>query len=183
MKKLLKSKYGEMDTEAAVQEQTHLTNVECQALIKAHQNSINLFQGECGKWKGVPVNIKLRAGAVPYSARPYPIPKAHRKLVEEEVEQLATIGLLTQIDASEWAAPSFAIPKKDQRIRFVTDFRKLNKCLMRELYPLPVIQDVLYTLGAFSYATCIDLSMRYYSMSLSTAARKLCVTCLPWGLY
>ena len=170
MKKLLKSKYEKMDTDAEVQEQTHLTDVQRQALKKVLQNRINLFQGECGKYKGVPVDIKLRVGAVPYSARPYPIPKAHRKLVKEEVERLVTIGLLTQIEASEWAAPSFAIPKMDQRIRFVTDFRKLNECLVREPYPLPVIQDVLHTLGAFRYATCIDLSMGYYTMSLSTVS-------------
>ena len=183
IRKILESKYEKMDTTEVVGNQTHLTDVERQVSKEILDQRVSLFQGERGKWKGVPVDIKLRTGATPYSARPYPIPKAHRKLVKEEVQRLVSIGLLTQVEASEWAAPSFAIPKKDQRIRFVTDFRKLNECLVREPYPLPVIQDVLHTLGAFRYATCIDLSMGYYSMSLNEAAKKLCVTCLPWGLY
>ena len=29
----------------------------------------------------------------------------------------------------------------------------------------------------------VDLNMRYHSMALSKAVKKLCMTCLPWGLY
>ena len=33
------------------------------------------------------------------------------------------------------------------------------------------------------WATCIDLNMGYYAMRLDELSRKICVTCLPWGLY
>jgi hypothetical protein len=36
---------------------------------------------------------------------------------------LESIGVLTKINRSEWAAPTFIIPKKDGRVRFVIDFR------------------------------------------------------------
>jgi hypothetical protein len=36
------------------------------------------------------------------------------------------IGNLEEDYSSEWASPSFEIPKKNGRIRVVTDFRKLD---------------------------------------------------------
>ena len=79
--------------------------------------------------------------------------------------------------------PSFPVSKKDKTIRFVTDFRMLNLKLVRKPFPLPLIHDIIQTLGSFKWATCIDLVMGYYSKKLDDASRKLSVTCLPWGLY
>ena len=119
----------------------------------------------------------------PHSSRPFPIPQAYRILVKEEVNRLVEIGLLTKVEASEGSSPSFAIPKKNDTIRFVTDFRVLNSLLRRKPYHLPLIHKVLHNLGLFRFATFIDLNMGYYSMKLDAESRKKCVTCLPWGLY
>ena len=59
----------------------------------------------------------------------------------------------------------------------------LNAQLKRKPYPLPLIPEIMLSIGSFRWATCVDLNMGYYSMVLSDAAKKLCVTCLPWGLY
>jgi hypothetical protein len=50
---------------------------------------------------------------------------------------LESIGLLTKVSSSEWAAPIFVVPKKDQTVRVITDFRGLNKSLKRKPYPTP----------------------------------------------
>ena len=39
------------------------------------------------------------------------------------LDRLVAIGVLTKINCSEWAAPNFIIPKKDGRVRFISDFR------------------------------------------------------------
>ena len=41
----------------------------------------------------------------------------------------------------------------------------------------------MLSIGFFRWAMCIDLNTGYYSMALRKAAKKLCVTCLLWGLY
>ena len=45
--------------------------------------------------------------------------------------------------SSEWAAPSFIIPKQGGTVRFINDFRELNKMLKRKPYKLPRIQDIM----------------------------------------
>lgn len=181
--KILAAKYAPMDTDEVVEQQKHLSIPERLALSKMLRRKIKLFQGLRGNWKGAPIELDLVPGATPHSSKPFPIPHAYRKLVKEEVERLVEIGLLTKVESSEWSFPSFPIPKKDDTIRFVTDFRILNTKLVRKPFPLPLIHDIVQTLGKFMWATCIDLSMGYYSMKLSEKARKICVTCLPWGLY
>ena len=54
------------------------------------------------------------------------------------------------------------IPKKDSTVRFISDFRELNKRILRQLYPIPKIQDLLLRLEGFCYGTTLDLNMWYY---------------------
>jgi hypothetical protein len=59
----------------------------------------------------------------------------------KEIVRLVDIGVLEEDYSSEWASPSFAIPKKNRStsIRVVTDFRKLNILLTRHPFPIPKI--------------------------------------------
>ena len=85
--------------------------------------------------------------------------------------------------ASEWAAPSFIIPKKDQIVRVISDFRELNKGLVRKPFPIPKISTVLQEMEGFTFATALDLNMGYYTIRLDPDASKICTIIFPWGKY
>ena len=172
MKKILAAKYEPINLTKVVDEQEHLAIPERLALQKILKTYLNLFQGLRGNWKGKPIHLEFVPGSKPHTSRPFPIPQAYRRLVKEEVARLVEIGLLTKVEASEWSSPSFAIPKKNNTIRFVTDFRVLNTKLLRKPYHLPLIQEILHNLGQFRYATCVDLNMGYYSMKLDEESQK-----------
>ena len=87
------------------------------------------------------------------------------------------------MNRSEWAAPTFIIPKKDGSVRFISDFRELNKRIRRKPYPIPKIQDLLIKLEGFQHATSLDLNMGYYHIELDPDSRKLCTIVLPFGKY
>jgi hypothetical protein len=134
-----------------------------------------------GSWKGEEYNIELKPGAMPYHARAYPIPKVHEATLRIEVERLVRIGVLKKINRSEWAAPTFIIPKKDGSVRFISDFRQLNTRIKRKPFPIPKIQDLLLKLEGFQHATSLDLNMGYYHIELSPFSKTLCTIVLPWG--
>jgi hypothetical protein len=46
------------------------------------------------------------------------------------VERLCKLGVLERQPASEWASPSFIIPKKDKTVCFLSDFQEVNKRLI-----------------------------------------------------
>ena len=77
--------------------------------------------------------------------------------------------------STEWAFPSFVIPKKDGRVRWISDFRKLNEAIRRKQYPLPRIQDILRKRPSYHCFTKIDISMQYYTFELTERAKDLCV--------
>ena len=76
-------------------------------------------------------------------------------------------GVLERVEGLlEWAFSTFIIPKKDGRVRWVTDFRELNKLLVRKSYPIPKIQDIMNGRSNYRYFTKIDLSMMFYCFML-----------------
>jgi hypothetical protein len=91
--------------------------------------------------------------------------------------------VLKKVNRSEWAAPTFIIPKKDGSVRFISDFRELNKRILRKPYPIPNIQDMLLNLEGFQWATSLDLNMGYYHIRLDPSSKQLCTIVLPFGKY
>ncbi len=92
------------------------------------------------------------------------MPKVHKETIIKEVERLCQRGVLERQPASEWALPSFIVPKKDKTVRFLSDFWEVKKRLVRKPFPIPKISTVLQDIKGFSYATALDLNMGYYTI-------------------
>jgi hypothetical protein len=93
------------------------------------------------------------------------------------------VGVLERQPASEWASPSFIIPKKDKTVCFLSDFWEVNKRLIRKPFPIPKISKVLQEIEGFSYETGQDLNKGYYTIRLDPDASKICTVIFPWGKY
>jgi hypothetical protein len=96
---------------------------------------------------------------------------------------LVDIGVLEEDYASEWASPTFAIPKKNGTIRVVSDFRKLNSLLEHHPFPIPKIGDMIRYMEGFTFATALDPNMGYYHIKLDANAQRLCTIIFPRGKY
>ncbi len=106
----------------------------------------------------------MREGVSPYHGQAFPVPKIHKDTINKEVERLCKLGVLEQQQASEWVLPSFVIPKKNNTIHFLSNFRKVNKRLVRKPFPIPKISTVLQELEVLSFATALDLNMGWIQM-------------------
>ena len=47
----------------------------------------------------------------PIFSQPYPVPKVHKEMFKNEVENSLLLGVLEVANNSEWGAPSFVQPK------------------------------------------------------------------------
>jgi len=103
---------------------------------------------------------------IPYPKHTHSILIAYEATTKKECQRFEDIGVWKRNTIADWAAPSMVIPKKTGDVRVVTDFRQLNKHLIRRPYPLPKIQDMLQQMEQFKYATAFDLSMGYYHIPL-----------------
>jgi hypothetical protein len=101
------------------------------------------FSRKLGCFLHCKVHLDLKPDATPCCCHPYPVPQHHEQVFKGELDQLCEIGVLSQCGASQWLSPSFIIPKKDGRVCWISDFRKLNKQILQKVYHLPKIQDIL----------------------------------------
>jgi hypothetical protein len=101
----------------------------------------------------------------------------------KEIKQLCNIGVLEWQPSSQWASPTFIIPQKDSTVRTISDFRELNKPIVRKLYPISKISTILQEQEGFTYATALDLNMGYYTIRLNPTASEMCTIIFPWGKY
>lgn len=183
MTTILDAHYEKANLDNVVDTYEHLDASEKLSLKKLLKSYEYLFDGSLGTWNTEPIDLELQEDAKPYHARPFPVPKIHEDTLKKEVERLCKLGVLRKVNRSEWAAPTFIIPKKNGTVRFISDFRELNKRIKRKPFPIPKIQDLLMKLEGFTYASSLDLNMGYYHIVLTPNARKLCTIVLPWGKY
>ena len=177
------SDYKKADLDQVVNSIPHLTEEQKSQVRTMLYQYESLFEGKLGLWDTPPVKLELEKDAMLFHARAYPIPQIHEATVRKECERLCKEGVLEKDSDSQWAAPTFIVPKKEGTIRFVTDFRQLNKQLKRKPFPIPNIQDILQKIGGFTYATALDLNMGYYNIRLDPTSSSLCTLVLPWGKY
>jgi len=182
--RILDAKYEKADLPAIIQENCkHLSQSDQSKLLDVLNEFEDLFDGTLGEWKTEPVSFTLKEGVQPYHGRAFPVPKIHKATLIKELNRLCDIGVLKFQPASEWACPSFIIPKKDQTVRFVSDFREVNKRIVRKPFPIPKISTVLQEMEGFTFATALDLNMGYYTIRLDPDASKICTIIFPWGKY
>jgi hypothetical protein len=117
-----------------------------------------LFDGALGVYPCRKFHIDLMSGVVPKHFRPYTIPFFHLEAFKKELIHLVKIGVLSPQGASE-ASLTFVTPKKDGRVRWVSDLRELNKVVKRKLYPLPIIGDILRRRKGYKFFTKLDISI------------------------
>jgi hypothetical protein len=68
-------------------------------------------------------------------------------------------------------------------VHTLSDFRELNKCIVRKPYTILKISAILQEVEGFTYATALDLNTGYYTIRLDPMASKMCTIIFPWGKY
>ncbi len=68
-------------------------------------------------------------------------------------------------------------------MRTISDFRELDKLIVRKPNPIPKISTTLQELEGFTYAIALDFNIGYYTIRLDPAASKMYTITLHWGKY
>jgi hypothetical protein len=67
---------------------------------------------------------------------------------------------------SQYASSFFFIKKKDEKLRPVQDYRKINAWTVRNQYPLPLIRDLIRDLGGAVVFTKFDIHQGYNNIHI-----------------
>lgn len=127
------------------------------------------------------------------SKRPYRCSIEDKKEIEEQVAKLLGKNLIEE-SYSPFAAPvTLAFKKEDnKKTRLCIDFRDLNKIVVPQAQPFPLIEDLTTKTRNSKYFSTLDINSAFWSIPLRIEDRKKTAfvtqeghyqwTCLPFGL-
>ena len=100
--------------------------------------------------------IDLREGFVPKKGKIYPLSRVEREEVQEFVKDQLRKGYIRP-SKSPQTSLVFFVPKKDDKKRMVQDYRYLNSWTVKNNYPLPLISDLIDSIGKKKVFTKMNL--------------------------
>lgn len=107
------------------------------------------------------LKIELDEGKPIPPGRLYSLSVAELGALRKFLDENLSAGFLRQ-SSSPHGAPVLFVKKKDGSLRLCVDFRALNRLTKKDHYPLPLISDLLQSLGNARYYTKIDLRHAYH---------------------
>jgi len=181
--KILDAKYEAANLDELVSESTNLDIDQQKALRYLLGKYEDLFDGTLGDFDTDPISLEIKPGMNPVHSKPFPIPHIRKETFYKELCRMEALGILKKDSNSQWASPTFIIPKSNGTVRMVSDFRKVNTKLVRRPYPIPKISGIMQELEGFQFATALDLNMGYYTIRLDPGSQDICTIITPWGKY
>ena len=126
-----------------------------------------LFKG-LGAFKGRSYTIQLKPDAKPFALfTPCNVPLPLRKKVQNELAQMESLGVISPVEEPTlWCEGMVVVPKKSGAVRICMDFRPLNDNMLREVYPLPKVEETLAQLARATLFSKLDANSGFWQIPL-----------------
>ena len=120
--------------------------------------------------------------SLPIRTNPRRVAPAEKAIIREQVADMLSSNVI-EPSCSPWSSPVILVRKKDNSVRFCIDYRKLNKITIKDVYPLPRVDDVLDRLAGSSFFSIIDLYKGYWQLPVRESDREKTACFTPDGLF
>ncbi|GJS96577.1 putative reverse transcriptase domain-containing protein [Tanacetum coccineum] len=111
----------------------------------------------------VEFRINLVPGATPVAKSPYRLAPSEMQELSGQLQELQDKGFIRP-SHSPWGAPVLFVKNKDGSFHMYIDYRELNKITIKNLYPLPRIDDLFDQLQGACYFSKIDFRSGYHQL-------------------
>ena len=137
---------------------------------------------DMGRTNLVKHNIVL-TDPIPFKERYRTIPPQLFSEVKAHLKEMLDLGAIRH-SSSPWASAIVLVRKKDGKLRFCIDLRKLNNRTLKDSYSLPRIEHVLDQLLGSTIFTTLDLKAGYWQVEMVEECKPYTAfTCGPLGFY
>ena len=134
---------------------------------------------------GEPYEIKLKRNSKPVSLfDPRQVPIPLRKQVQTELDQMEALVVISKVDIpTPWCAGMVVAQKPNGAIRICVDLKPLNECVLREVNPLPSVDEILAQLSGSKVFSKLDANSGFWQIPLAPSSRLLTTFVTPFGRY
>ena len=101
-----------------------------------------------------------------------------RTKVQAELSRMESLGVISRaVQPTQWCAGMVVVLKKSGSVRICVDFRRLNESVLREIHPLPKVDNTLAQLAGATVFSKIDANSGFWG------SRELTTFITPFGRY
>lgn len=101
---------------------------------------------------------------------------------ENHLQTMLEAGIIKQSN-SEWASLPVLVRKKDGKVRWCIDYRKLNSVTKKDVYPLPLIEECIDTLSGNEWFSKLDANSAYYQIKVKESDKDKTAFITKHGLF
>jgi len=94
-----------------------------------------------------------------------------RRIFDETFDELLELDVIGP-GKGLWACNGFVVPKKDGGLRFVIDYKPLNKITVPDVHPIPRMEEMLAILGKSSDFSTFDLGKGVHQILMHEADKE-----------
>ena len=131
------------------------------------------LRDEIGECPNLEADIKVRDDS-PFFVRPFPISESDKPFMDDQMETLVSLGILSKNSTSHTSPVMLITRKLTKDKRPVVDFRLLNTRILRRNTSIP-LSDVLSILenSKCKVVSCVDIKDAYH-LKLTEKSKEYC---------
>ena len=104
-------------------------------------------------------------------------------IIENEIRKLWKAKIIIPLIFSDWVANIVPVRKKNGEIRICVDFRNLNKCSLKDKYPLPKMDHLLQKVEGSNRISMIDGYLGYNQIAVNKDDQLKTTFTTPWDTF
>ena len=152
------------------------------ALLLSYSDIFSKDEMDLGKTDLVKHHIAL-TNYTPFKDKYRRIPPRLYEEVRSHLKEMSDLGAIRK-SQSPWFSPIVLVRKKDGKLRFCIDLRKLNQRTVRDNYSLPKVEHMLEQLIGSEWFCTLDLKSGYWQVELTEESKPYTAfTCGPLGFF
>jgi hypothetical protein len=125
----------------------------------------------------------LKIGSKPFRQKLRQFHPILLPIIVKEVKKQLDAKIIVPIRYLEWVANIVSIRKNNSEIRLYVDFRNMNRCSLKDNYPLPKMDHILQKVVGSQRNSMLDGYSRYNQISIFEEDKKKTGFTTPWGTF
>lgn len=118
----------------------------------------------------------------PVYSSPSRLPPPHQDIVREQVLDWMKCGIIRP-SSSQYCSRVVLADKKDKSKRVCIDYRRINKLVFKDRYPVPNMEDVVDKLSGCSIYSVLDIKNAFLHVPIEESSRKYTAFVTKEGMF
>ncbi len=133
-------------------------------LVTRHNEVFILDKRELGQIQGPPAHLNL-ANLIPVRGPSYRYPEKAKAIIADLLKDMEERDIIEPSTAA-WLSPIILVNKPDGSNRMCLDYRGVNKHLAVDIYPLPLLEELVELASGNKFYATLDLKDAYFQSCL-----------------